>query len=90
MPLYLFTILVEYQLIDKPVKRNLGMKGTEISETRDRASNLLFVHGTLFYRVRIIKAGTSAGNSFKGNFKRENWRKNPGFNIECPSNSSKY
>ena len=78
MPLYLFIILVEYQLIDKLVKRNLGMKGTEISKTGDRASNLLFVHVTLFYRVRIIKAGTTTWNSFKG-FKRENWSKNTGF-----------
>ena len=65
------------------------MKGAEISETRDIASNLLFVHGTLFYQVRIIKDGTTAGNSFKY-FKRENWSKNIGFYIQCPSNSRKY
>ena len=40
------------------------MKGAKILETGDRASNLLFVHGTIFYRVRIIKAGKFAGNSF--------------------------
>ena len=65
------------------------MKGFKILDTGDRASNLLFVHGTLFYRVRIIKFGTTTGNSFKG-FKRENWSKNPGFYIQCPSNSRKY
>ena len=66
MPLYLFITLVEYQLIDKPVQINLGMKGVEILDTGDRASNLLFVHGTLFYQVRLIKARKPAGNSFKG------------------------
>ena len=40
------------------------MKGDEISETGDRAFNLLLVHGTIFYLVRIIKDGTPAGNSF--------------------------
>ena len=65
------------------------MKGDEISETGDRESNLLFVCGTLFYQFRIIKVGTTAGNSFKG-FKRENWSKNPGFYIQCPSKSRKY
>ena len=65
------------------------MKGAEISETGARASNLLFVHGTLFYWVRIIKPGTTAGDSLKG-FKRENWSKNPRFYIQCPSKSRKY
>ena len=65
------------------------MKGAKILETGDRASNLLFVHGTHFYRVRILKDGMEDENSFKG-FKRENWSKIPGFYIQFPSNSSKY
>ena len=65
------------------------MKGVEILDTGDRASNLLFVHGTLFYQVRIIKARRTSRNSFKC-FKRENCSKNPGFYIQCPSNSGKY